>query len=129
MKATTRNALIMWVGLVVGFVGLLRSVLGLPEWTWILYAAFPIAFWTAFLLQRRETRRGQLVVTPTTSEGERRYTWILLGSYFVGCASSPFILAYAGSNLSFSTLAILSAITFLVLAFLTIFIRGRRTKT
>jgi hypothetical protein len=128
MKATTRNTLIVSIGLAFGFVGLLGPLFGFPDWTLVFYAAFPIALWLVIWLQRRAKRRGDPSFVPATPAQNRQYTWLLLLGFFAACVASPFVLPYAGITLPFWALVIISLVTFVVLALPTVVVRRRREK-
>ena len=129
MKATTRNTLIVSIGIAFGFVGWLGPLLGLPQWTFVFFLPFPISLWVVIWLQRRAKRRGDASLVPATPAQNRRYTWAMIVGFAVACLLSPFVLSYAGSTLSFWTLVVISFVTFGMLSLLTIVLRRRREKT
>jgi FtsH-binding integral membrane protein len=129
MKPSTRDSLLILIGGVFGCLGLFHSTLGLPEWTQIPFGlVFLICVWTVVWLQRRAKRRGDPTFVPATPAQNRRQMWLLLVVLLVSCVASPFFLPYTGITSPFGELVVISAVVFIVFAFLIILIRRHREK-
>ena len=115
MKPSTKIQLLVIIGLLVMWPGLLQKRLALPEWSAV---AFPLAglifIGVGFWLMLRTKRRGEIpALTPSK---EKRVTRVSILTAIVAAVLSPFVLRYIGMgvHLTLAEWMLVGVVTFVI---------------